>query len=155
MSADALTVQDALRIIRDQAPHLAASLYRDQMRDKSYQLLPMGQEAATYLRAKRKRLTESSYRDYEGCLDKFARHFPDLQLADFEPPVGTNRIEEFLDHQWGHREPRTYNKNPAILEVGGDGGNRTRAAFPEQNLSKTGVDRRAGGGCRIGREVVA
>jgi hypothetical protein len=32
----------------------------------------MGQEAAAYLRAKRKRLTDSSYRGYEGCLDKLA-----------------------------------------------------------------------------------
>jgi site-specific recombinase XerC len=85
------------------------------VRDKSYQLLPLGQDAAAYLRNKRKRLTDSSYRDYEGGLDKLARHFPDLQLEDFEPPVGTERLEEFLDAQWGAGAPRTYNKNLSIL----------------------------------------
>jgi integrase/recombinase XerC len=92
-----------------------ARLNRELVKDKSYQLLPLGQEAAAYLRTKRKRLTESSFRDYEAGLDKFARFFPDLELRDLEPPVGTRRIEEFLDAQYGHQAPRTYNKNLSIL----------------------------------------
>jgi site-specific recombinase XerC len=75
----------------------------------------LGQDAAAYLRVKRKRLTESSFRDYEGGLDKFVRFFPDLQLRDFEPPVGTRRLEEFLDSEYGSKAPRTYNKNLSIL----------------------------------------
>jgi integrase len=98
-----LTVQEAARIMRDA------------VRDRSYQALPLGQDSAAYLRAKRKRLTDSSYRDYEGCLDKFCRYFLDLELADFEPPVGTGRLEEFLDAQWGNGAPRTLNKNLSIL----------------------------------------
>ena len=94
----------------------AARIVREHVRDKTYQLYPLGQEAAGYLRAKRKRLTDSSYVDYESGLDKFARYFPDLQLEDFEPPVGTERLEEFLDAQWGTRAPRTYNKNLSILK---------------------------------------
>lgn len=94
---------------------LVGELQREVLRDKSYQLLPLGQEAAAYLRVKRKRLTDSSYRDYEACLDKLARYFPDLELADLEPPVGTQRLEEFLDAQWGRGAPRTYNKNLSIL----------------------------------------
>jgi integrase/recombinase XerC len=91
-------------------------LYREVvLRDKSYQLLPLGEDAAAYLRAKRKRLTESSFRDYEGCLDKLARHFTDLRVEDFEPPVGTERLEEFLEYQWGRGAPRTYNKNLSIV----------------------------------------
>jgi len=93
----------------------AARIVREATRDKSYRAFPLGQEAGRYLRAKRKRLTADSYRDYEACLDKLARHFTDLHIGDFEPPVGTERLEEFLDHQWGHREPRTYNKNHSIL----------------------------------------
>lgn len=93
-----------------------ARLYRDAMRDKSYQLYPLGQDAAEYLRIKRKRLTAASHRDYEGVLDKFARYFADLQLADLEPPAGTARLEEFLDHQWGSGAPRTYNKAFSILK---------------------------------------
>jgi hypothetical protein len=49
-----------------------APLIRDAMKDKSYQLTPIGMEAADYLRVKRKRLTGDSYRDYESCLDKVA-----------------------------------------------------------------------------------
>ena len=93
----------------------AARIMREAVKDKSYQLYPMGQEAAAYLRVKRKRLTESSYRDYEASLDKLARHFPDLELGDFEPPIGARRLEEFLDAQWGSAAPRTYNKNLSIL----------------------------------------
>jgi site-specific recombinase XerC len=38
-----------------------------------------------------------------------------LEISSFEPPVGTERVEEFLDEQWGHKAPRTYNKNLSIL----------------------------------------
>lgn len=37
------------------------------------------------------------------------------ELSDFEPPVGTERLEEFLDAQWGARAGRTLNKNLSIL----------------------------------------
>ena len=110
-----LTLTDAINMIREQDPAQIGILYREFVKDKSYQLLPMGEEAARYLRSKRKRLTDSSERDYEASLDKFARYFPDLQLQDFELPVGADRLEEFLDAQWGRREPRTYNKNLSIL----------------------------------------
>lgn len=93
----------------------AARMIRDAVKDKSYRAFPLGQEAGHYLRAKRKRLTASSYRDYESCLDKLARYFVDLEIADLEPPVGTERIEEFLDAQWGALAGRTYNKNLSIL----------------------------------------
>jgi integrase len=93
----------------------AARIMREALKNKAYRQYPLGQEAGRYLRAKRKRLTKDSYRDYESCLDKLARHFTDLEIGDFEPPIGTERLEEFLDHQWGHREPRTYNKNHSIL----------------------------------------
>lgn len=85
------------------------------MKDKSYRAFPIGQEAGHYLRAKRKRLTASSYRDYESCLDKLARYFADLEIGDLEPPVGTQRLEEFLEDQWGEGAGRTYNKNLSIL----------------------------------------
>ena len=103
LRVDALTLAHAARIMREA------------VKDKSYRLLPLGQDADAYLRAKRKRLTEASFRDYEGGLDKFVRYFPDLELGDFEPPVGTRRVEEFLDHQYGTAAPRTYNKNLSIL----------------------------------------
>lgn len=92
-----------------------APLIRDAMKDKSYQLTPIGLQIAAYLRAKRKRLTDESYREYESGLDKLARYFPDLRAEDFEPPTGTERLEEFLDHQWGDRAPDTYNKGLSII----------------------------------------
>jgi integrase/recombinase XerC len=93
----------------------AARMIREAVKDKSYRAFPLGEDVAGYLYAKRKRLTEASYRDYEGSLDKFVRYFLDLKLGDFEPPVGTRRVEEFLDHQYGELAPRTYNKNLSIL----------------------------------------
>ena len=90
-------------------------LIRQAMKDKSYQLFPMGQEAAGYLRAKRKTLTDASFREWEAALDKLARYFPDLELPDFELPVGAERVEEFMDAQWGQRAARTYNKNLTIV----------------------------------------
>jgi integrase/recombinase XerC len=93
----------------------AARIMREAMRDKSYRDFPLGQEAAVYLRHKRKRLTEQSYRPYESALDKLARYFTDLELEDFEPPVGAERVEEFMEHQWGGTSPATYNKNLSII----------------------------------------
>jgi site-specific recombinase XerC len=92
-----------------------APMIRDAVKDKGYRAFPLGQEAGHYLRFKRKRLTPRSYVEYEGCLDKLARFFADLELEHFEPPVGTERLEEFLDAHWGEREPRTYNKNLSCL----------------------------------------
>jgi integrase/recombinase XerC len=93
----------------------AARMIREAVKDKSYRLLPLGEDVAAYLYAKRKRLTASSFRDYEGSLDKFVRYFLDLELKDFEPPAGTRRVEEFLDATYGGQAPRTYNKNLSIL----------------------------------------
>lgn len=93
----------------------AARMIREAMKDKTYRAYPIGGEAGAYLRDKRKRLTASSYRDYEACLDKLARNFLDLQLVDLAPPVGITRLEEFMDEQWGARAPRTYAKNLSIL----------------------------------------
>jgi site-specific recombinase XerC len=92
----------------------ATRIVREAMRDKSYQLTPIGAEVAAYLRVKRKSITAISYRGYESSLDKLARHFADLELQDFEPPVGTERLEEYLDHRWGDAAPGTYNVNLSI-----------------------------------------
>jgi integrase len=91
---------------------------REAVRDKSYQLLPLGMEAAAYLRSKRKRLTKGSYRKYEAVLDKLARYFPDLDLKDFEPPVGRERLEEFMDAHWGpdRAQPRTHNSCLSVIK---------------------------------------
>ena len=71
--------------------------------DKSYQMTPIGNEVARYLRTKRMRLTDSSYHSYEFCLEKFVRHCEDLQPEDFEPPAGMQRLKECLEDAVGHR----------------------------------------------------
>lgn len=94
----------------------AARIMRESMKDKSYRAFPMGEKAGEYLRWKRGRLTPASYRDYEACLDKLARDHADLEITDFEPPVGTKRLEEFLDGRWGDAAPRTFNKNLSVVK---------------------------------------
>jgi integrase/recombinase XerC len=83
---------------------------------ESDQLPPIGREDARYLRTKRVRLTDSSYRSYEFCLEKFVRHCGDLELEDFEPPAGTERLEAHINALWGSGAPRTFNKNLSIIK---------------------------------------
>jgi integrase len=37
-------------------------------------------------------------------------------IKDFEPPIGTERLEEFIDEQWGEQASRTRAKNISILK---------------------------------------
>lgn len=90
-------------------------MMREAMRDKSYELTPLGAEAAAYLRIKRKRLAKNSMDAYESTLSAFCLHFYGLELKDFEPPVGTERIEEWLDSMWGAAKPSTYNRHLSVL----------------------------------------
>ncbi len=105
---------DTAQLTPEQLASIAPML-REAMRDKTWECLPLGEDVAAYLRAKRKRLTPASYLDYAGCLARFARHFADLRVEDFEPPIGSERLEEFLSCEWGSGAPRTYNKNLSIL----------------------------------------
>ena len=104
MSTDALTLVDATRIVREA------------MRDKTYQLTPIGAEVAAYMRHKRKPLTAASQRSYESFLHKLACDFADFdKLHQFEPPDGTRLIETFLDRRWGDLSPGTYNVALSIV----------------------------------------
>jgi site-specific recombinase XerD len=116
----ALTRAEIARMMRDVSAfdkaRLLAELERDVVKDQTYRLLPLGDDAAQYLRHKRKRLTEGSYEQYEGTLNKFCRYFADLRgVIDFEPPVGTERVEDFLDSTFGDCKPRTYNRHLYVL----------------------------------------
>ena len=94
----------------------AARLLREAVKDKSYRAFPLGQDAGAYLRQNRGRLLPNTYKTYESCLDKLARYFADLELRDFEPPLGTERLEEFIDENWGERASRTRAKNISIVK---------------------------------------
>lgn len=93
----------------------AAAMLREAMKDQSYRLTPLGEEAAGYLRLKRKRLADNSMLAYESTLARFCLHFYGLGLRDFEPPVGTDRVEEYLDLAYGRKAPQTYNRHHAVL----------------------------------------
>jgi integrase len=54
-------------------------------------------------------------RDYEAILAKLALDHADLELSEFEPPVGTERLREFIDSRWGERTARTRGKVISVL----------------------------------------
>ena len=92
-----------------------ARLWRDTMKDKSYRAFPLGQEAGHYLRAKRKRLTKSSYRDYES-LPRQA--LPLLRRPRARRPRAAGRDAApggVPRRPVGRSAGRTYNKNLSIM----------------------------------------
>ena len=95
----------------------AARMMREALRDRSYRGTPLGLEVARYIRWKRNEwgATQDTIRDYEAILSKLALDHPDLELSDFAPPVGTERLREFIDHRWGERTPRTRAKVISVL----------------------------------------
>lgn len=96
-------------------PALIARLYRDAMRDRSYEQSPIGAIVAQYLRHKNRRLAKASQRSYEGSLANLALFFSDLEdLQAFAPPLGTQMVQDYLDVHWHHATDGTYRTNLAI-----------------------------------------
>lgn len=85
------------------------------MQHKGYESTSVATHVCGYLCAKRKRLTDDSYRDYKSVLAKFSLYFADLQFEDFGAPTGVQRVEDFLDYEWGSSAARTYNKSLSIV----------------------------------------
>jgi integrase len=92
-------------------------MIREAVKDRSYRATPVGLEVARYYRWKRNEwgATASTLRDYEAILARLAIDHADLTLADFEPPVGTERIREFWDRHWAERTPRTRAKVLSVI----------------------------------------
>jgi integrase len=92
-------------------------MMRDAVKDRSYRATPLGLEVARYYRWKRNEwgATDTTLRDYEAILARLALYFADLELSDFEPPVGTERLREFWDFHWGEKTPRTRAKVLSVL----------------------------------------
>jgi len=105
MSEQALTLSEAARMMRDA------------LRDRSYRATPLGLEVARYYRWKKNEwgARAETLRDHEAILAKLALDHADLELADFEPPVGTERLREFIDNRWGDRTGRTRAKVISVL----------------------------------------
>jgi hypothetical protein len=94
----------------------AARMMRETLRDRSYRATPLGLEVARYCRWKNEwGATAETLRDYEAILAKLALDHADLHLGDFEPPVGTERLREFIDSRWGERTGRTRAKVISVL----------------------------------------
>jgi integrase len=95
----------------------AARMMREAVKDKSYRSTPLGLEVAHFMRWFRNEYgaTAETLRDYESILAKLAIDHADLELADFEPPIGTTRLREFIGARWGDSAPRTRKKVRAVL----------------------------------------
>lgn len=140
---------------------MAARMLRDALRDESYRSTPLGLEVARYIRWKRNEwgATPETIRDYEPILARLALFHADLQLADFAPPVGVERLRECWDHRWGDLAPATRKKvlavwrdffDWAIREGHAVYGNPARAmASPKQR----GVKREPFGGSLVDKVV--
>ncbi len=92
-------------------------MMRHALRDRSYERTPLGLEVARYRRWKKNEwsATEETLRDYEAVLAKLALDHADLAVSDFAPPIGTERLREFIDARWGDRTARTRPKVISIL----------------------------------------
>lgn len=101
MTASTLTLGDAARMMREALRE-----------PSSYRSTPLGLEVARYIRWKKNEwgAEASTIRDYEANLRRVCVLFADLELKDFAPPVGTERLREVLEEFWGTAAPRTRNK---------------------------------------------
>jgi site-specific recombinase XerC len=92
-------------------------MMREALQDRSYRATPLGLEVARYYRWKKNEwgATADTLRDYEAILAKLALDHADLELSDFEPPIGTERLRELIDNRWGDRTPRTRAKVISVL----------------------------------------
>jgi site-specific recombinase XerD len=87
------------------------------MRNKAYRATPLGEEVGRFMRYTRAMdWAPRSREEYESTLYRFALHFADLEVTDFIPPIGVERIEEFIDATWGNAAPGTRAKNISILK---------------------------------------
>jgi site-specific recombinase XerD len=104
MVASTLTLADAARMMRD-------------ARDNGYQATPLGPHVDRYLRWKRSEwgAAASTLRAIKYVLYPLAVDHADLELRDFEPPVGTERLRKFWDYHYGHLSARTRANRLSIL----------------------------------------
>lgn len=139
----------------------ASMMMLDTLRDESYRSTPLGLEVARYIRWKRNEwgATPETIRDYEPILARLALFHAHLELADFAPPVGVERLRECWDHHWGDLAPATRKKvlsvwrdffDWAIREGRAQYGNPARAmASPKQR----GVKREPFGGNLVDKVI--
>ena len=76
----------------------AARTMRAAVRNKAYRGTPLGLVVGQYMRQKKwGGAAENTLLAYESVLARFALDHADLELSAFEPPLGIERLVEFLD----------------------------------------------------------
>lgn len=140
----------------------ASRIMREALKDRAYRATPLGLEVARYYRWKRNEwgATESTLRDYEAILARLCLDHADLELLDFEPPVGTERLREFWDRHWSDRSPRTRAKVLSVLRDFFAWGVRERnlhgdPTTPIRAPKKRGVERQTVGAATVLRLIAA
>jgi integrase/recombinase XerC len=87
------------------------------VKDKTYRKSRLGLEVGHYMRYLKNEYgaRPETLRDYEAILAKLALDHPKLELADFEPPEGTQTLRAFIERRWGEAAPRTRKKVRSVL----------------------------------------
>lgn len=95
----------------------AARVVREAMKNTSYRATRLGEHVGSFMRYTLSQNWEQRSRaEYESTLYRFALYFADLDLPDFTPPVGIERVEEFIEATWGAAARGTRAKNISILK---------------------------------------
>jgi integrase len=89
----------------------AARIMREATKDNSYQATKLGEEVVRFLRWMRANdYSDRTYYEYESVLYRFVLEHADLALSDFVPPLGVERIEDWMQRHWADRRAGTKTK---------------------------------------------
>ena len=99
----------------DQLRQLAPMMRDAMRRDRAHETFPLWDDVGPYLRAKHRTAAPATHAEAESTLVRLVKFFPEASIEDFEPPVGTERVEEWMEALWGDLSPATYNKNLSIV----------------------------------------
>lgn len=110
-----ITIARDVPLTPEQFAALAPMMHEAMRRDRAHEAWPLWKDVEPYLRAKRRTSAESTVAEAESNLIRLVGRYPGLRVEDFEPPVGTERVEAWLEYFWGNLAPATYNKNLSIV----------------------------------------
>jgi integrase/recombinase XerC len=110
-----VTIEIGDRLTPEQIAQLAPMMREAMRRDRAHEAWPLWEDVGPYLRAKHRTAAASTHAEAESTLVRLVRFFPERRVEDFEPPIGTERVEEWMEHLWGNLSPATYNKNLSIV----------------------------------------
>lgn len=97
-----------------QLQQLAPMMREAMRRDRAHETCRLWDDVAPYLRAKHRTAAPATHAEAESTLIRLVRFFPEARIEDFEPPIGTERVEEWMEAMWGNLAAATYNKNLSI-----------------------------------------